>query len=70
MKSSELRELSVEDLGKKVTEQREEIEKLNMQRLTRRLDKTSDYQDAKRNLARALTILGEKQREAAQKEGA
>ncbi len=62
MKSSELRNLSAEQLRDKVAEQREDLARLGMERHARRLDRTSDLGAAKKNLARVLTILGEKER--------
>ena len=62
MKSSELRKLSVEELRDKIAEQRGDLARLGMERHARRLDRTSDLGAAKKNLARALTVLSEKAR--------
>ena len=62
MKSNELQKLTVEQLNDKIAEQRGDVAKLGMERHARRLDRTSDLGLAKKNLARALTILGEKLR--------
>lgn len=62
MKSSELRKLSVEELRAKIDEQRADLSRLGMERHARRLDRTSDLALAKKNLARALTVLSEKAR--------
>ena len=68
MKLSDLRSLSVEQLRDKIDEQRADVVRLGMQRHARRLDRTSDLGVAKKSLARALTVLGEKAR--ADKQGA
>lgn len=60
MTASELRSLSVEKLRERVAEQREVVARLSMKRHARRLDKSSDLGDAKKDLARRLTILSEK----------
>jgi ribosomal protein L29 len=62
MKLSELRGLSIEQLRDKVDEQRADVARLGMQRHARRLDRTSDLGAAKKMLARAITVLGEKAR--------
>ena len=58
--------MSIEQLVDKETEMRTELGKVSMKRHARRLDRTSDLDVAKRDLARLLTILGEKRRAAAQ----
>jgi ribosomal protein L29 len=63
MENSELRSLSAEQLRNKISEQREDLARLGMARHARRLDRTSDLGTAKKNLARALTILNEKGRD-------
>ena len=54
--------MSVDQLVQKETELRESLGRLSMKRYARRLDRTSDLGAAKRDLARLLTILGEKRR--------
>jgi large subunit ribosomal protein L29 len=65
MSAKELRELSAEDLQAKAAELRADVTQLNMKRYAHRLDKSSDLVTAKKDLARVLTILGEKSRAAA-----
>jgi large subunit ribosomal protein L29 len=62
MQAKELRALSVEQLAARESEMRENLARLSMKRYARRLDRTSDLEVAKRDLARLLTILGEKRR--------
>jgi large subunit ribosomal protein L29 len=64
MQAEELRAMSVDQLVEKETELRTSLGKLSMKRYARRLDRTSDLEVAKRDLARLLTILGEKRRAA------
>ena len=64
MQAEELRALSVDQLVEKEAELRASLGKLSMQRYARRLDRTSDLEVAKRDLARLLTVLGEKRRAA------
>ena len=66
MQAEELRAMSVDQLVEKENELRESLGKLSMKRYARRLDRTSDLEVAKRDLARLLTILGEKPRAASQ----
>jgi large subunit ribosomal protein L29 len=60
MEAKELRAMSVAQLGAKETELRSSLARLTMKRNARRLDRTSDLEATKRDLARVLTILGEK----------
>jgi len=65
----ELRGLPVGELEVREEELREKLARLGMQRKARRLDKTADLGAAKKDLARVLTVLGEKRRvEAPQEE--
>ena len=69
MQAEELRGMSVGELEKRESDLREALAKLTMKRFARRLDRTSDLEVAKRDLARVLTILGEKRRAAGGGEG-
>lgn len=62
MKLDDLRRLSPEQLRDRIDEQRADVVRLGMQRHARRLDRSSDLGLAKKDLARALTVLGEKGR--------
>ena len=66
MKPHDLRQLSADELSTKVEALREDLFKVRFEHATQQLSDTSKVGDAKRTLARALTILGEKRREAAQ----
>ncbi|MPZ74941.1 MAG: 50S ribosomal protein L29 [Deltaproteobacteria bacterium] len=60
MEAKELRDLSVEDLVRKLTELREEIGHLRLKRATSRLENPMKLRQTKRDLARVETILTEK----------
>lgn len=64
MQAEELRGMSVDELEKRESDLRESLARLTMKRHARRLDRTSDLELTKRDLARVLTILGEKRRAA------
>ena len=60
MKASELREKSVEDLGKDLLTLREEQFKLRMQNSTGQLGQSHLLQQNQRDIARVKTVLTEK----------
>ena len=60
MEAKELRDLSAEDLVRKLTEIREEIGHLRLKRATSRLENPMKLRQTKRDLARVETILTEK----------
>lgn len=59
--NAELRALSAEELRTKLTEQRQEVFNLRIRHATAQLEKTSELKSAKRQLARMLTVLQEKE---------
>lgn len=59
--STDLRALSAEELRTKLTEQRQEVFNLRIRHATAQLEKTSDLQSAKRQVARIMTVLQEKE---------
>ena len=59
MKASEIRELSPEDVDRKVAEARQELFNLRFQHATGALENTGRLQGVCRELARLLTIQGE-----------
>ncbi len=59
--AADLRALSVEDLRKKLNEQREEVFNLRFRHATAQLEKTSELKVAKRQVARIMTVLQEKE---------
>ena len=60
MKASELRERSIEDLGKDLLVLREEQFKLRMQKSTGQLGQSHLLQQNQRDIARVKTVLTEK----------
>jgi large subunit ribosomal protein L29 len=60
MKASELRDKTVGDLQLKEKELAEQLFALRLQNATRRLEKPSKIREARRELARVLTVLREK----------
>jgi len=61
MKASELKDMKVEDLQKKVVELNEELFNLRFQLHTGQLENTSRVAQARKDIARVKTILREKQ---------
>ena len=59
LKASEIRELSSEDINRKVAEARQELFNLRFQHATGALENTSNLTGVRRELARLLTIQGE-----------
>lgn len=65
MNTKDLRAKDVEGLEKEIKELQREHFNLRMQKATQQLHNTAQLKTAKRNIARAKTILAEKQREQA-----
>lgn len=61
MKAKELRDLSVDELKAKLAAQRQELFNLRFQHATAQLEKTSSLPAARKDIARILTILKEKE---------
>ena len=61
MKAHELRELSVDELNRKAGELRENLFNLKIRRRAGTLESVSDVTKNKRDLARVLTLLTQKQ---------
>jgi len=61
MKASELKDLTVEELGRKAGELRENLFNLKIRRRAGTLESTSDVTKNRRDLARILTLLTQKQ---------
>ena len=59
MKASEIRELSSDDVARKVAEARQELFNLRFQHATGALENTYNLTGVRRELARLLTIQGE-----------
>ncbi|MBE0618432.1 MAG: 50S ribosomal protein L29 [Proteobacteria bacterium] len=61
MSAKELRELSSEELRAREAELRQELFNLRFQHATRQLENTARIPQAKREMARVLTMLRERQ---------
>jgi large subunit ribosomal protein L29 len=61
MKATELNELSVEELARKAAEMRENIFNLKIRHKAGTLTSSADLGKTKRDLARVLTVLTQKQ---------
>ncbi len=66
MKVAEVRELGVDELERRVAEARRELFNLRFQHATGQLENTGQLQEVRRNIARLLTVLNQKQRENSQ----
>jgi large subunit ribosomal protein L29 len=62
MEAKELREMSADDLNRKLVSLQEEIGHLKLQRATSRLENPMKLRETKRDLARVETILRERSR--------
>ena len=60
MKAAELRELTVEQLQAKLAELKEELFNLRFQLAVNQLDNPHKITDVKRDIARVMTVLREK----------
>ena len=63
MKAAEARELDVEELQRRIAETRRELFNLRFQHATGQLENTGQLKEVRRNMARLLTVLNQKQRE-------
>ena len=61
----EIQEHKIEELQAKVRDLREELFRLNLQRHGGQIEKTSRLNELRRDIARLLTIINQKQRAAA-----
>lgn len=61
MKANEIREMSAEELAAKITELKGELFNLRFQNATNQLDNPMRIVDVKKDIARAKTILREKE---------
>ena len=66
MKVAEVKELGVDELERRVAETRRELFNLRFQHATGQLENTGQLQEVRRNIARLLTVLNQKQRENSQ----
>lgn len=63
MKATEVRELTTEELDKKLTDLKRDLFFLRMQHATNQLDNPLKIKEVKKNIARVQTIIREKQLE-------
>ncbi len=63
MKVAEVREMGVEELERRVSEARRELFNLRFQHATGQLENTGQLKEVRKNIARLLTVLHQKQRE-------
>ena len=62
MKASEIRELTADELERKLAETRQELFNLRFQHATGALDNSAALAGVKRDIARLLTLSGERAR--------
>jgi len=63
---AEVRELDVGELQQRVAQTRRELFNLRFQHATGQLENTGQLKEVRKNIARLLTVLNQKQRENAQ----
>ncbi len=61
LSGNELREFNEKELQQKLMELKEELFKLNFRKVTNQLDDVSLIQKARRNIAKVLTVIRERQ---------
>ncbi|MCQ2423364.1 MAG: 50S ribosomal protein L29 [Clostridia bacterium] len=60
MKASEIRNLSVEELNAKLADLKDQLFKLRFQHAVNQLDNPHKIADVKKDIARVMTVLSEK----------
>ena len=68
MKASQLRDMSIEELKKEVLELKKALFNLRLQKAIGQLEKPHKLGETRKDLARALTVLRERERAEAAKE--
>ena len=63
VKASAMREMTVAELGERIAELRAEIFNLRFRNAMKQLDNPLKIREGRREIARLLTVLGEKERE-------
>ena len=61
MKAAEARELDIEELERRIADTRRELFNLRFQHATGQLENTGQLKEVRRNIARLLTALNQKQ---------
>jgi large subunit ribosomal protein L29 len=69
MKATKMRDLSLEELQARETELKEELFNLRFQHGTNQLENPMRMKQTKRDIARVLTVIKERQRAESQNEG-
>ena len=69
LKARDLRDESPEELAKRASDLEDQLMKLRFQKATGQLDDTHKIRNVRKDLARVLTVIGDKRRERAQGEG-
>jgi large subunit ribosomal protein L29 len=63
VKAAEVRELDAEELEQRLAATRQELFNLRFQHATGQLENTGQLKEVRKNIARLLTVLNQKQRE-------
>ena len=63
MKVAEVREMDVQELERRLAETRRELFNLRFQHATGQLENTGQLKEVRKNIARILTVLNQKQQE-------
>ena len=63
VKASAMRDMSIDEIHTRVTELREELFNLRFRNAMKQLDNPLKIREGRREIARLLTVLGEKERE-------
>lgn len=67
MKVAEIREMSLEELAERIETERERLHRMRMTHAVSPLENPMQLREAKKNIARMLTIQTERKRAASQK---
>lgn len=67
MKAAEIREMSLEELAERIETERERLHRMCMTHAVSPLENPMQLREAKKNIARMLTIQTERKRAASQK---
>ncbi len=62
MKASEINELSIEEIGKKLRDSRDELLDLRLRKQAGQLEKTHEIRLLRRDIARCQTVLARKKK--------
>ncbi|HDT15108.1 MAG TPA: 50S ribosomal protein L29 [Firmicutes bacterium] len=65
MKAQEFRDMTAEEIERKIKELKENLFKLRIKHNTKQLEKTAQLSRIKKDIAKGLTVLSEKKKEAA-----